>query len=113
MQCYLFNKIRLIFNIIKYSIIKPGEVWENCSHKNKVVGRNKMKDVIWVVGKFIENTDKGVVWELSGIFDKEENAIKACTERTYFVGPVERNIKFPDITEQWPGCYYPFIESAG
>jgi len=46
MQCYLFNKIRLIFNIIKYSIIKPremtvlnkytGEVWENCSHENRV-----------------------------------------------------------------------------
>ena len=42
---YLFNKIKLIFNIMKYSIIKPREITilnrdtgdvQECKHKNRV-----------------------------------------------------------------------------
>ena len=43
---YLFNKIRLVSNIIKYTIIKPkettvldkntGKVWEDCKHEYTV-----------------------------------------------------------------------------
>lgn len=61
-----------------------------------------MVDKIYIVGNYL-----GQTWELLGVFTDEKDAIKACSLRTHFVGPVDLNVRLPDEQIKWPGCYYP------
>lgn len=70
-----------------------------------------MPPKMWIVGRFIVETEKGIVWEFQGIFDNEEEAAKACRTRSYFIGPAVLNESLPHETMEWPGCYYPIVES--
>ena len=66
-----------------------------------------MKMKLWVVGKYVLETDKGAVWELQGVFDNEGKALKACKKKDWFVAPVSLNEEFPEGRVDWPGVKYP------
>lgn len=63
--------------------------------------------MVWITGKHIKTTKLGPVWELSGIYDNEADAVEACKDEFYFVGPFPKNTSTPDETTNWPDCYYP------
>ena len=65
---------------------------------------------VWVVGKFIKMTDQGSVWDLSGIFDDEKDAVASCIGDKYFVGPMLMNKNTFDEQIVWPGVYYPNLK---
>jgi hypothetical protein len=67
--------------------------------------------LMWVVGKFIKSTDEGSVWEMSGVFDEEQDAIGACISENYFIGPILKNTPTKDECQGWPGVYYPHFET--
>lgn len=46
-------------------------------------------------------------WEIMGIFDKEEDAVKLCKNNNYFVGPINLNEVLPEETIEWPDAYFP------
>ena len=61
---------------------------------------------LWVVGKRNQSVNND--WELQGIFDTEEKAIKVCKGKyNYFIGPVCLNMPIDDSKLPWPGAYYP------
>jgi hypothetical protein len=62
---------------------------------------------LWIVGKNIVESRKGIVWEFSGVFDSEEKAVNACINSKYFYGPVKLNEILPDESKAWDGCIYP------
>lgn len=68
--------------------------------------------VVWIAGKCIEVTDVGIVWEIAGIFDREDDAINVCLDEDYFVGPIEINVQLPECILKWPKPYYPHLEEA-
>jgi len=70
-----------------------------------------MTNLLYVVGKYIMSTDDGLVWGLQGIFEEEVDAVNGCIESTYFVGPMPKNTLVPDEPIEWPGVYYPKLES--
>lgn len=62
---------------------------------------------LWIVGQFLAETEKGRAWDIQGVFDSEEKAIKACKNETFFVGPVTLNDEFQLEHKEWEGAYYP------
>jgi hypothetical protein len=66
---------------------------------------------VWVVGQVMATTDKGIVWDIQGVFDTQEAAVAACRDATYFIGPVPMNQQLPhERVAVWEGCYYPLCE---
>jgi len=65
------------------------------------------KKIVYVVGQYKDGKWPKTNWDLYGIFDNEEDAIVACVDRSYFVGPVEMNKTLGEKTVEWPGVYYP------
>lgn len=66
---------------------------------------------LWISGQYIkEIKGVGVIWELQGVFDEKEKAVKSCRDRTYFIAPVKLNQEFPHETVQFPEAYYPLAE---
>jgi len=62
----------------------------------------------FIVGKYIDENEKGAVWDFIGIFASEERAILVCKgERNYFVGPVMMGEQLENARIPWPGAYYP------
>jgi len=61
---------------------------------------------LWLTGRFNE-----ISWEVMGIFDLQENAVKACSTINDFVAPLILNEKLPEETRPWPGQYFPFVEN--
>lgn len=62
---------------------------------------------VWIVGRHIQKTDQGAVWEFSGVYDTVERADSACLDETYFYGPATLNEQIPHKSVEWPGCLYP------
>lgn len=62
---------------------------------------------LWVTGKALNPDEENDRWEFVGVFDSEENAVKACKDANYFVGPVELNEELPSETVPWTDGYYP------
>jgi hypothetical protein len=70
------------------------------------------KKMLYAVGEYIRKTDDGAVWDFCGVFEKQEDAEKACIGDSYFVGPIPSlNKAFPANREPWPGVYYPNRET--
>ena len=67
---------------------------------------------LWVVGS-IRNYAEGqpIQWQLEGVFDSEERAVAECVDESHFVGPTELNNRHPLDSTEWPGAYYPKLES--
>lgn len=64
--------------------------------------------VCWIVGQHVGDT-----WDFQGVFATEDLAVAACTHPSYFVGPATLNEALPHETSDWPGSYYPIIQSGG
>lgn len=60
---------------------------------------------LWVCGKILNPATS--MWEIVGVFTSEKLAVAACTTPWHFVGPQKLNVRNPDETIDWPGCYYP------
>jgi hypothetical protein len=60
-----------------------------------------MNDILWIVFKVSE------VVEFQGVFENEKDAIDACRDERYCIGPVKLNVSLPDKCEVWPGSYFP------
>ena len=68
--------------------------------------------MVYVVGRytyFDVNTGE-MKWLVMGVFFQEADAVAACRDETYFVGPVEMDVQLPHEAEKWPGAYYPLEE---
>lgn len=63
--------------------------------------------ILWIVGKTVENTDRGAIWEFQGVYASLEKAREAC-KPGYFIGPATLDQIVPDQTEEWPGSFDPF-----
>ncbi len=68
-----------------------------------------MSETVWICGKHISHDDNGTVWDFQGVFSTEEQAISACKDDNYFIGPTEMNVVLPEEKIIWPGCYYPSL----
>jgi hypothetical protein len=68
---------------------------------------NENKIILWVVGRYKGTKDLEVIWDFQGIFELEDDAVKACRDRTYFVAPAKLNVSLPHETFEWVGVYYP------
>ena len=77
-----------------------------------------MNNLIWVTGK-IHNPvtfQEGYPahWTIQGIFDEEEDAVKACKTENDFVGPIPRNTELKQELEKWEfggrKAYYPLLK---
>lgn len=62
---------------------------------------------LWVVGQTVDDDE----WQLTGVFDSEEQAVRECRDTSYFVGPVELNEAEHNEVD-WEGVYYPIEEVA-
>lgn len=67
--------------------------------------REVYRMTLYVVGKVTNGEMKA--WELMGVFSVEADAIHACKDSAYFVGPVPLDVALPDQTVEWVGAYYP------
>lgn len=69
-----------------------------------------MNEQVWICGKTLDATAYG--WELMGVFTSEEKAVAACTELWHFVGPATLDVRLPDESVAWAGCYYPLAKET-
>ena len=60
-------------------------------------------DRVFVVGRWLEPGP----WALRGVFETADEAIAACLDGTYFVGPAIMGEVIPAELRPWPGCVYP------
>lgn len=58
-------------------------------------------DLVFFVGDHSTNP-----WSVIGVFEVEAAAVRACTTGCHFVGPIELNKAFPEVTD-WHHLYYP------
>ncbi len=65
---------------------------------------------LWVCGIFISQADRGVLWEVKGVYSTEDLAIKDCMDEYHFIGPLKLDEPLPAKREEWQGCYYPIGE---
>jgi hypothetical protein len=68
---------------------------------------NRDKKTMYVVGKFLSETDRGTAWEIEGVYDDRKRAESACIGLNFFVGPIPLNISVGTDGAVWPNCYYP------
>ena len=64
---------------------------------------------VWVVGKYVAPAEPAplAVWEILGVFDSRERAVRACTKPTHFIAPMLLNRREPERTRVLPGAEYP------
>lgn len=70
-------------------------------------------DTLYIVGRHVDTTERGVVWEFQGVFQSILLAEDACADENYFVGPTKLNEKLPKESQIWPGAYYPAEKTEG
>ena len=69
----------------------------------------KTGDVVWVVGRLLENHDS--YWGLCGVFTEEFLAVEACINENYFTGPASLNEALPYEITDWKEAYYPTLQT--
>ena len=63
---------------------------------------------LWICGRVIAvYSRKHVVWNIQGIFDAKVQAIKACKDENYFIGPLVLNKELPKKSTEWQGVVFP------
>lgn len=67
-----------------------------------------MSPQVYITGQYKSGENTVTVWELQGVFDNKEDAVKACRFFDYFVmGPVPLNTNLPDATEYYVPVEHP------
>lgn len=59
-------------------------------------------DTVWIAGRL-----NGETWDFQGVFRTEAEAVAACVDHTWFVGPAVLGFALPAETVPWVGAYYP------
>lgn len=66
---------------------------------------------VWIAGKNTtpESATKGdaETWEFAGVFLTEQEAVAACKDWQYFIGPAVLGEDTPEESVDWEGAYYP------
>lgn len=62
-------------------------------------------ETVWIVGQ--SRDYKTSSWDFQGIFVTEAEAVAACVQPNYFVGPAVLGQVLPPESQDWPGSYYP------
>ncbi len=62
---------------------------------------------VWIVGRVSSSNAKE--WQFHGVFATEDEAITACLDSNYFVGPAEVGVPVSDGS--WPAAFYPIVEA--
>ena len=66
---------------------------------------------LWITGKYLKALENDeIAWDFKGVFSSKKEAISACHDDNYFIGPAKLNEKHKDETILWPDCYYPHLE---
>jgi hypothetical protein len=60
-------------------------------------------DELWLAGRYTAPEP----WEVLGIFDTEDKAVRRCTQDSDFVGPFILNEVLPEERVDIPNMYYP------
>ncbi len=61
---------------------------------------------LWLAGRYTSPEP----WEVLGIFNTEEKAVKRCTQSDDFVGKFILNESLSEEREEIPDMYYPNID---
>jgi len=67
---------------------------------------NPKGPMVYIVGS-LEPVGNRVLLEVNGVFDKYEMAVKACTMKKHFIGPILLNESLPKKGIAWLGIHYP------
>lgn len=62
---------------------------------------------IWMAGRF---TTYGEPWEVLGVYESKEAAIKRCTQERDFITSFDLGKDLPEERQDMPICIYPFFE---
>lgn len=62
---------------------------------------------IWVVGRYLGSKRGGDAWQIVGVYDTEERALRNCIEPTHWIAPANLNERIFDKCAVWNGLYYP------
>lgn len=90
----------------------PYISWRRCTFKYsgnrcQCTALTKPKvPMVYIVGS-LEPVGNRVLLEVDGVFNKYEMAVKACTTKKHFIGPVPLNKSLPKEGIAWPGMHYP------
>lgn len=89
---------------------EPGtgyaEVTSDCDSKAEAI-------VVWIVGQVLDGEGGDASqWQFAGVFRTEPEAVAACRDATYFVGPATVGVALPHDSCEWAGAYYPISETA-
>ncbi len=63
----------------------------------------------WVVGRCLAALRQRAVWDLVGVFDTEDKAVRACQGESDFVMPVPVNALLPQSSGLNARAYYPLL----
>lgn len=66
---------------------------------------------VWVCGQSIGPHGTGA-WSFAGVFYSKEDAINACRDENYFIGPAVIGDELPHEPFNWKGAYYPKAEDG-
>lgn len=64
-----------------------------------------MSKTVWIVGQSINAEISS--WHFQGVFETENEALDACFDENYFVGPAILGESLPHEIVEWVGAYYP------
>lgn len=60
--------------------------------------------MIWIIGRI---SGRYPCWQFQGAVESECEAILACIDESYFIGPAKIGVVLPQETAEWVGSYYP------
>lgn len=66
-----------------------------------------MKNIKWLCLKIDKNKNGTMTISVQGIFSTEQNAINACKDMNYFIGPLEEDVEIVEDLTGWTGSYFP------
>jgi hypothetical protein len=100
---------------------KPSK--KKTSSKGSVVAlwpgmRLSQQKTVWIVMQYTScywpmNGRPSYHFDFCGVFETEKEAVAACRDENYFVGPAVCGACLPHEPVPWPGAYYPLKKSEG
>ena len=66
-----------------------------------------MTVTVWIVGRWVADEN----WQFQGVFLTKDEAVAACRDSSYFVGPAVMGQSVPHEKVSWPDSFYPLVEA--
>lgn len=64
-------------------------------------------EIVWVCGQLLGDGSDAKRWEFQGVFLTQQEAVDACRDWKYFIGPVRVGRAIDHESTEWDGAYYP------